>query len=210
MTRSENPVSENSLPEQTPPPAMKPPFLVRRRTVFTWLVPLLLLALSLALHRNYGGWAAYGAGIALVLGGEIVRFWSAGYIAKDAEIATGGPYAHVRNPLYFGSLLLAVGYGLISGLGLWGVGLTVALFLVFHLAAIFYEERFLTAKFGPPYLDYVRRVPRLLPSPWPRTTGAGRFEWAQALRNREQTSATFALIFVLLLSLRFLMPFLVH
>ena len=140
MIKSENSVSENSLPEQTPPSPMKPPFLVRRRTVFTWLVPLLLLALSLTLHRDDGGWAAYGAGIALVILGEIVRFWSAGYIAKDAEIATGGPYAHVRNPLYFGSLLLAVGYGLISGLGLWGVGLMVALFLVFHLAAIFYEE----------------------------------------------------------------------
>jgi len=205
MIQSENPVSE------TLPPAMKPPFLVRRRTVFTWLVPLLLLVLTLALHRSDGGWAAYAVGIALVVLGEVVRFWSAGYIAKDAEIATGGPYAHVRNPLYFGSLLLAVGLGLISGLGVWGVGLMVSLFLVFHLAAIFYEEAFLSAKFGGPYLDYVRRVPRLLPSPWPRTSGAGRFEWAQALRNREQTTATYQLIFVLLLSLRFLkLPFLVH
>jgi len=190
---------------------MKPPFLVRRRTVFTWLVPLLLLALSLTLHRNDGGWTAYGAGLALVILGEIVRFWSAGYIAKDAEIATGGPYAYVRNPLYFGSLLLAVGYGLISGLGLWGVGLMVALFLVFHLAAISYEETFLTEKFGSSYLDYVRRVPRLLPSPWPRTAGTGRFEWAQALKNREQTTAAYQVIFALLLSLRFLkLPFLVH
>ena len=135
--------------------------------------------------------------------GEVVRFWSAGYIAKDAEIATGGPYAHVRNPLYFGSLLLAVGYGLVSGLGVWGVLFTLSLFLVFHLAAILYEEKFLTFKFGEPYLDYTRRVPRLLPSPWPRTTGTGRFEWAQSLKNREQTSALFALAFVLLLSLRF-------
>lgn len=197
--------------QNTPLSVGKPPFLVRRRTVFTWLIPLLLLVVSLLLHRNDGHLAAYFAGIALVLLGEIVRFWSAGYIAKDAEIATGGPYAHVRNPLYFGSLLLAVGYGLISGLGLWGVLAMVILFLVFHLAAIFYEESFLTAKFGAPYLDYMRRVPRLLPSPTPRTKGEGRFEWAQALKNREQTSALFALIFVLLLSLRFLpLPFLVH
>ena len=196
--------TENSVSEPDPTPAMKPPFLVRRRTVFTWLVPLVLLALSLTLRRNDGGWAAYAAGVGLVVLGEVVRFWSAGYIAKDAEITTGGPYAYVRNPLYFGSLLLAVGYGLISGLGVWGVGLMVGLFLVFHLAAILYEESFLTAKFGAPYLDYVRRVPRLLPSPLPRTTGAGRFEWAQALKNREQTSASFALAFVLLLSLRFL------
>ena len=195
----------NSIPDSAAdtPPVGPPPFLVRRRTVFTWLVPLLLLALSLVFHKTDGGWAAYGAGIGLVALGEIVRFWSAGYISKDAVIATGGPYAHVRNPLYFGSLLLAVGYGLVSGLGVWGVLLTVALFLVFHLAAIFYEEKFLTSKFGTPYLDYKQRVPRLLPSPWPRTTGAGQFTWAQSLKNREQTSALFALIFVLLLSLRF-------
>ncbi len=185
-------------------PALKPPFLVRRRTVFTWLVPLLLLGLTLWLRRDDGGWAAYGTGVALVILGEVVRFWAAGFIAKDAAIATGGPYAHVRNPLYFGSLLLAVGMGLVSGLGVWGVGITVSLFLVFHLAAIFYEEKFLKAKFGLPYLDYVARVPRLLPSPWPRTTGSGRFEWAQALRNREQTTALFQVGFILLLSLRFL------
>ena len=190
--------------ENIPNPVGKPPFLVRRRTVFTWLIPLGLLAFSLLLHRRDGGWAAYGCGIGLVVLGEIVRFWAAGYIAKDAVITTGGPYAHVRNPLYFGSLLLAIGYGLVSGLGVWGVAGTLVLFLLFHLAAIFYEESFLTAKFGAPYLDYVRRVPRLLPSPLPRTSGEGRFEWAQALKNREQISATFALIFVLLLSLRFL------
>ena len=192
--------------ENIPNPVGKPPFLVRRRTVFTWLIPLALLAVSLLLHRRDGGWTAYFSGIGLVVLGEIVRFWAAGYIAKDAVITTGGPYAHVRNPLYFGSLLLTIGYGLVSGLGAWGVAGTLALFLLFHLAAIFYEESFLTAKFGAPYLDYVRRVPRLIPSPLPRTTGDGRFEWAQALRNREQISASFALVFVLLLSLRFLLP----
>ncbi len=190
-----------------PSPSSRPPFLVRRRTVFTWLVPLGLLGASLKFHRLDGGWTAYGVGLVLVILGEWMRFWAAGYIAKDATIATGGPYAYVRNPLYFGSLLLAIGYGLISGLGWWGVGAMVALYLLFHLAAIFYEETFLTAKFGTIYLAYKQRVPRLLPSPWPRTQGEnGRYEWAQALRNREHISALFALIFVALLSLRFLLP----
>ena len=204
MVQSENNADGTGGSSGGAAPALKPPFLVRRRTVFTWLVPLLLLGLTLWLRRDDGGWAAYGTGIALVVLGEFVRFWAAGFIAKDAAIATGGPYAHVRNPLYFGSLLLAVGMGLVSGLGAWGVGITVSLFLVFHLAANFYEEKFLKAKFGHPYLDYVARVPRLLPSPWPRTTGSGRFEWAQALRNREQTTALFQVGFILLLSLRFL------
>ncbi|MBV9850269.1 MAG: isoprenylcysteine carboxylmethyltransferase family protein [Armatimonadetes bacterium] len=188
---------------QTPAPASRPPFLVRRRTVFTWVVPLLLLIAVLML-RPQGGHAAWLAGVALVALGEIVRFWAAGYISKDAAIATGGPYAFVRNPLYFGSLLLSVGYGLVSGFGWAGVLVLVALYLVFHLAAIFYEEKFLKAKFGQPYLDYLHRVPRLIPSPWPRTDGPGGFSWAQALKNREHISALFALIFVALLSLRFL------
>ena len=185
-------------------PVGKPPFLVRRRTTFTWVAPLLLLAAALTLRHRDGGWAAYWAGIGLVVLGETVRFWAAGYIAKDAEIATGGPYAHVRNPLYFGSLLLALGYGLVSGLGAWGVGAMLLLFLVFHLAAIAYEETYLKATFGAPYKEYLRQVPRLLPSPWPRTHGAGRYQWAQAVRNREPQSALFAAAFVLLLSLRFL------
>lgn len=183
---------------------LRPPFLVRKRTTFTWIVPLFLLAATLKLHWDLGGWIAYGAGVALVVCGEIVRFWAAGYISKDAEIATGGPYAYVRNPLYFGSMLLAIGYGLVSGLGPWGVAIMLALYLLFHLAAIFYEEAFLKGKFGQTYLDYYNRVPRLVPSPLPRTTGSGHYEWKQALYNREHTSALFAFIFVALLSLRFL------
>ncbi|MDQ2686405.1 MAG: isoprenylcysteine carboxylmethyltransferase family protein [Armatimonadota bacterium] len=181
----------------------KPPFLVRRRTVFTWLAPLCLLAASLIFDRRDGGWAAFWGGVVLVVLGEVVRFWAAGYIVKDTEIATGGPYAHVRNPLYFGSFLLAIGYGLVSGLGWWGVGAMVPLFLLFHLSAISYEETFLKSRFGGSYKEYLRRVPRLLPSPWPRTQGSGHFEWAQAVRNREPISALFALLFVGLLSLGF-------
>ena len=133
----------NAMLDKENPESRKPPFLVRRRTVFTWIIPVILLACTLCLHPRHAGWdahfaglCAYLVGIALVVCGEIVRFWAAGYIAKDAEFATGGPYAHVRNPLYFGSLLLAVGYGLVSGLGLPAVLIMVALFLVFHLAAI--------------------------------------------------------------------------
>ena len=164
---------------QTPAPASRPPFLVRRRTVFTWIVPLLLLAAVRVWHPNQGGHRAWLAGIVFVVLGEVVRFWAAGYISKDATIATGGPYAYVRNPLYFGSLLLSVGYGLVSGFGLIGVAVLVALYLVFHLAAIIYEEGFLKNKFGQPYLDYLRQVPRLIPSPGRCTTGTGSFSWAR-------------------------------
>ena len=187
--------------DNNPQAVSRPPYLVRRRTVFTWIVPLLLTIAVFLLHRNDGGLISLGAGIGLVFLGEVVRFWAAGYIAKDAIVTTGGPYGYVRNPLYFGSLLLAIGYGLISGLGWPVVAVLIVLFLIFHLAAISYEEKFLTGKFGAPYTDYLSKVPRLIPSPWPRTRGEGNFAWSKALENREHISALFAVVFVIILPL---------
>jgi protein-S-isoprenylcysteine O-methyltransferase Ste14 len=194
-------MTETDIESSTPTPSDvgRPPFLVRRRTVFTWLVPLLLVAAVLKFHRQDGGIKSLIAGIVLVFFGEVVRFWAAGFIAKDQIVTTGGPYGYVRNPLYFGSLLLAVGYGLVSGLGWPAILILVVLFLVFHLAAILYEEKFLKNKFGAPYLDYISRVPRLIPSPWPRTRGEGEYSGSKALGNREHISALFAVVFVIIL-----------
>lgn len=171
-------------------------FLVRRRTTFTWIVPLLLFICSL----KWGIWneGAYIAGVVLLIAGEAVRFWAAGYIQKDNIVATGGPYAFVRNPLYFGSFLLTIGYVLMSGLGAGNAPVVcvvawvamIALFLLFHMAAILSEEKFLREKFGEPYMAYLRAVPRLLPRPiLARLGGEGHFEWKQALKNRELSSA---------------------
>jgi len=168
-------------------------FLVRRRTTFTWMVPLALLAATF----YWGRWnlITYLAGAVLLVLGEVVRFWAAGYIHKDDSVATGGPYGLVRNPLYFGSLLLAVGFALMSGIGLPAWVAVIGLFLVFHLAAIISEERFLKQKFGEPYESYLKLVPRLIPMPRfgrsESTSGEGRgFSMRQAIFNREHTTAT--------------------
>jgi len=171
-------------------------FLVKKRTTFTWMIPLLLLVAT----ALYGKWSldAYLAGIVLLIFGEVVRFWAAGTIHKDDTVATSGPYALVRNPLYFGSLLLAAGYSVMSGLPVYAWIIVIALFVMFHLAAIIYEERFLKIKFGAPYEDYLKAVPRLIPRPWPSknlvSSGASEFSAQQALYNREHITAivTFA------------------
>ena len=41
--------------------------------------------------------------------GMFFRAWSSGYINKDKELATDGPYSLTRNPLYFGNLLIGTG-----------------------------------------------------------------------------------------------------
>jgi hypothetical protein len=137
------------------------------------------------------------AGFVLLALGEAVRFWAAGCIHKDNVIATTGPYGYVRNPLYFGSFLLAVGYALLSGIGWLAVAIIVVLFLVFHLAAIITEEASLTKAFGEPYVTYMRHVPRLFPRLWPYKDGSGEkltFSWKQVVYNREPTTALVTLI----------------
>ena len=137
------------MPDVSENPSLR--FLVRRRTTFTWLVPLGLLVAT----YFYGRWsfAGFFAGLLFLLLGEIVRFWAAGYIQKDNVIATTGPYALVRNPLYFGSLLLAVGYLLISGLSWVAWLVVISLFLLFHLAAITHEENYLKRRIRRPLSD---------------------------------------------------------
>src|SRR5262245_39023923 len=64
-------------------------------------------------------------GIPIALGGALIRAWASGHLRKNAELATGGPYAYTRNPLYFGSFLMAVGCAVCGGtwwLGLWLIG----------------------------------------------------------------------------------------
>ncbi len=48
-------------------------------------------------------------GVPISLLGLALRAWAAGCLAKNRELATGGPYAYTRNPLYIGTLLVAAG-----------------------------------------------------------------------------------------------------
>ena len=109
-----------------------------------------------------------GLSLLLVVPGVWLRGYASGYVKKNAELATTGPYAYTRNPLYLGSLLITLGFGVAS----WSWFLTLVLVVLF--AAIYYptilgEEQYLRANFAG-FEAYVARVPRLLPR---RTAAAG-------------------------------------
>jgi protein-S-isoprenylcysteine O-methyltransferase Ste14 len=73
-----------------------------------------------------------------------------------------GPYAYVRNPMYFGATAAAFGGGLLLGsvtFLLW----SLLLFCWFYAYLIPFEERELAALFGPGYAEYVRHVPKMIP-----------------------------------------------
>lgn len=104
---------------------------------------------------------------ALVAVAAVGRIWVSAYMSgrKNKELVVDGPYSIVRNPLYMFSLLGFIGAGLafeqLTFAALFGL-----IFLATHLPTIFGEERFLRDKFGEPFDNYVRSVPRLIPHSW--------------------------------------------
>jgi hypothetical protein len=177
-------------------------------------VPLGFLAAALYLFelwRRAPLPAAEAWSLALVLPGLWLRGYAAGYVKKNRELTQTGPYAHTRNPLYLGSMLIAAGFAV--ALLSWPVALVLAVgFLVIYVPVIASEERFLRATF-PDFEAYCRRVPRLIPRLTPARTdsGPGRFSFALYLRHREYNAAIgAALLYLSLLLLRPALDALVH
>lgn len=121
-------------------------------------------------------------GLPVSILGLLLRGWAAGHLEKNLRLAESGPYAHVRNPLYLGTLLVAA--GLVIAAQRWLLaGLFAAVFLLVYLPVIELEEQHLRSLF-PDFSEYARRVPALIPALRPRTA-PGRFRWSLYARNQE-------------------------
>ena len=173
-------------------------------------VPLGFLAAALYLFelwRRAPQPAAVAWSLALVLPGLWLRGYAAGYVKKNRELTVTGPYAHTRNPLYLGSMLIAAGFAV--ALLSWPVALVLAGgFAAIYVPVIASEERFLRAAF-PGFEAYCRRVPRLFPRLTPADQSgaeseAGSFSLSLYLKHREYNAAIGAAL--LYLSLLFLRP----
>jgi len=128
-------------------------------------------------------WSLLG-GLALGLLGEALRIWASGHIEKTRVLATGGPYAHTRNPLYLGSTLMAAGIALASAR--WGAAIAGAVyFLAFYPSAIRGEAAFLATRFPDTFPPWAREVPAFRPRLTPGGPRASRFSWARVGLNRE-------------------------
>lgn len=142
----------------------------------------------------------------LVVPGLWLRGYASGYVKKNQELTTTGPYAFVRNPLYLGSILIAAGFAV--ALESWAVGAALAvMFIAIYVPVIVSEERFLRATF-PEFEAYCRRVPRLLPRLTPARAEngeeAGRFSFSLYRKHREYNALLGAAL--LYFSLVFLGP----
>jgi hypothetical protein len=106
-------------------------------------------------------WRTVLMSFVLVLPGLWLRGYASGYVKKNAELATTGPYAHTRNPLYLGSMLIAFGFA--AAAASWVILTALAaLFAAIYVPTIQGEEAYLREHFAG-FDAYARAVPRLLP-----------------------------------------------
>ncbi|MGE0455361.1 MAG: isoprenylcysteine carboxylmethyltransferase family protein [Vicinamibacteria bacterium] len=164
----------------------------------------LLFALVFLLARPSAASLALAAPLAVV--GEAIRLWASGHIEKTRALATGGPYAHTRNPLYLGSVLLALAVGVASA-SAWSLAAVVAYFAAFYPAIVREEAGFLRRTFGAAYAAWAAEVPLLLPRLSPGGPRATRFSWARVSANREWRTLIALPCVLLLLALRGWLPF---
>jgi len=151
-------------------------------------VPLGYLAGVVALWLAHPRGSLVAAGLAFALAGEAIRIWASGHIEKTVRLATGGPYAHTRNPLYFGSVLMGLGMAVAAG-SLWVVLAAVVYFGAFYPSTIRAEASFLREKFREEYTAWAREVPIFVPRIRPAGPRASRFSLARVRGNREVRTA---------------------
>ena len=176
-------------------------FLFRFRNL---LFPLVFLPLAVILKPAFMGgdnWIDNGldalggivlaAGLALrslVVGLAYITRGGTDRKGYAGTLVTDGIFAHSRNPLYLGNILILCGLAMIQGSPwFYLAGLPLLVFAYFCIVVA--EEEFLSRKFGQSYEDYVRRTNRFFPSTkgLAGTIRGMRFDWKRVIRKEYGT-----------------------
>ncbi len=130
------------------------------------------------------------AGLVFALAGVLIRAWAARAIRKNSVLTTHGPYAFTRNPLYLGSFLIGIGFGIASGVP-WILALFLVFFVLVYGRTMRREERRLAALFGDAFDRYATAVPRFLPRPaaWSDVTGETSPAWRDTSLGESRAGA---------------------
>jgi protein-S-isoprenylcysteine O-methyltransferase Ste14 len=134
--------------------------------------------------------------------GLAIRAYAAGYLHKQEILITGGPYAYTRNPLYFGSCLLAAGAA-IAMRSWWAALLLLVYFALVYRLVMRREEIELRLKHGAAFDAYAARVPLFFPrvsSSTPIDATKMEFSWQQFRKNHEHRATLGFLLLLLALA----------
>ena len=151
-------------------------------------------------------------GLPLAFAGEAIRAWAVGYSGVTTRgdavtapaLVTAGPYAYVRNPLYLGNFVTALGFALAftggdeqpkrTALVAGALGTMLAVYSV----VVPHEERYLRKTFGAAFDEYVAAVPPVLPRTAPGGSRQGSYDPAVIGRAESRTFVTFGAMLVAL------------
>jgi protein-S-isoprenylcysteine O-methyltransferase Ste14 len=137
-------------------------------------------------------------GALFVAFGEGLRMWgvaAAGAATRRrsrdvTRLVTYGPFAWMRNPLYFGNFFIWSGFTVVGGLT-WFLPIAVLVFAIEYVPIVRYEEAVLESTFGDDYLRYKALTPRWLPVA-PAEQSTGPLCWRTAWRSERSTLLQFA------------------
>ena len=138
------------------------------------------------------------AGFAMTALGELFRSWGVMYVGSETRVRqqvgasrliTSGPFAHVRNPLYVGNIVIYLGIGAMSfALFPWLQLAALVYFIIQYRLIVREEERFLKEQFGAQYEEYARSVPRFLVRLTPyRSPNPHTIEWSAGWSSEMRT-----------------------
>ena len=153
-------------------------------------------------------------GFAVALFGEFWRIWGVSYAGSETRttgsvggtyLVVSGGFAHLRNPLYLGNILLYVGIGIMS-FALFPY-LQIGALVFFYLQYYFIineEEKYLEKTFGKSYDKYKENVPRLFPRFTPykdESIEQPKFDIKKAMKSEKRTLQAFSLVTLILIIL---------
>lgn len=168
------------------------------RTWFKWRsfspIPLFVMLFILPADFSCSAWQSFML-ISGVLIAESLRLWAVGYAGSTTrtrgetvqQLVHAGPYRHVRNPLYIANILMYTLCGIVFGFGLLSFFIFIYSSIEYYFIVSF-EEQILSKTFGPSYGNYVRSVPRWIPSFKPSFPTSGHeFSLLSALKSEKST-----------------------
>ena len=151
---------------------------IRRIPVFVGAILLLLFAKP----EPFG----IVVGMILIIVGEAIRIWAAGHLQKNERLTVTGPYAHVKNPLYIGTILITAGFCIFAD----NIYMLAAATFAFCFHYIPYKKKVegdrLKKIFGSQYIDYDEKVPEYVPRWASYSNEKARWQFKNFIENSEE------------------------
>ena len=141
-------------------------------------------------------------GCLFVLDGLLIRLYASGFVYKNKELSTSGPYAYVRHPLYTGNILILIGISFAAG-SISALVISIIFFWFYYPAAIEYEDRKLKSLFPDSWDSWSQQTPALVPKFKFNRLNLAEWSWEKSLKkNYEPVIFAFVLLWLIFLANR--------